>query len=122
MITDYFVDLELIEKTETADGLGGFSTGYSSLGKFKGLLQRASTAERTIASQLGITEAYTLMTTKDDEGSLPIARNLIVKGNGKYALINSDALEGQGNLKDIIQWTCKSYEIPTNATIEGDSL
>jgi len=122
MVTDYFVDLELIKKEETADDLGGFVTRYVYLGTFKGLLQRASTAERTIASQLGITEVFTLMTTTTNKGSLGIARNLIIKskGDGKYALINSDVLQGEGDLKDIIQWTCTSYEMPAGAVVEGE--
>jgi hypothetical protein len=121
MITDYFVDLRLIEKTETADDLGGFVTKYIYKGTFKGLLQRASTAERTIASQLGISEVYTLMSTTANIGKLNIDKGMIIEseGDGKFALIDSFSLKGQGDLSNIIQWTCKSYELPSDAVVEG---
>lgn len=121
MVTDYFVDLELIKKEETADDLGGFVTRYVYLGTFKGLLQRASTAERTIASQLGISEVYTLMSTTTNIGNLNIGKGMIIEseGDGKFALIDSFSLKGQGDLSNIIQWTCKSYELPSDAVVEG---
>jgi len=119
MITDYFKELELIRKEESADELGGFATKYVFVGKFKGLLSRASTAERTIAAQLGISEVFTLMTTDD---SLGIKSDMIVvsKSDGKTAIVDSESLKGEGELKDVIQWTCKTYRIPEGTVIEGE--
>ena len=113
-----FKDISIIEKVETQDELGGFMTTYKKINTIKGLLTRASYSERTIASQSTIEEVFTLM-TKDKNAN--IKKDNVVIGFGKVAIITSEELESpiqSETMKDIRQWTCKTYPIPRGAVIE----
>lgn len=118
-IEDYFTDMEIIEKEETSDDLGGFTTKYVSKGKVKGLLQRASSTERTIAAQLGIKNVYTFMTLKTSISDYTIDSNTLIRDvkSGNVGIIDSSPLEGQKGLENIIQWGAESYAIPEGTVI-----
>ena len=111
MLNEYFTDIEILERVETSDDLGGFTIAYKSKGVVKGLLQRASSQERLIAAQLGISEAFVFMTIPKDNGGIVIHKDDILRVDDKVARINSEELKGQGDLKDISQWDATTYTL-----------
>lgn len=120
-LKDYFTDVDIIEKEETSDDLGGYTTRYVLKATIKGLLQRASTSERTIAAQLGVSDVYTFMSDDDNLAGITIDTNTIVREETKVGLISSSMLKGQGDLEDVKQWTANSYKMPDDAIIvEGE--
>jgi hypothetical protein len=120
MISDYFEDIDIISKIDTSDDLGGFTTVYKKIGTIKGLLQRSSTSERTIAAQLGVSAVYTLMTFKTEPLCSSIIPNVIAKSKTITAIVTSIEMDGNPNtdMKDIAQWQSESYTLPEGATIQ----
>lgn len=117
MISDYFYDIDIIEKEETADDLGGYITRYQKIATIKGILTQSSSSERTIASQLGIQYIYTFAT----ETPLNIKKDTIVKKDNITAILNSDLMQGEETSEEmskIYQAQAKSYEIPSGVVIE----
>lgn len=117
MVSDYFYDIDIIEKEESADDLGGFITHYKKVATIKGILTQSSVAERTIASQLGIQYIYTFMT----ETPLDIKKDTIVKKGNITAILNSDLMQGEETSEEmskIYQAQAKSYDIPSGVIIE----
>lgn len=117
MISDFFYDVDIIEKRETADDLGGFTTKYYKVATIKGLLTQSSATERTIASQLGIKYAYTFMTETPDN----IGKDTIVKRGNLTAILTADLMQGEETSEEmskIYQAQAESYDIPENVVIE----
>ena len=117
MVSDYFYDIDMIEKEETADDLGGFITRYKKVATIKGILTQSNATERTIASQLGIQYIYTFMT----ETPLDIKKDTIVKKGNITAILNSDLMQGEETSEEmskIYQAQAKSYDIPSGVEIE----
>lgn len=117
MVSDYFYDIDIIEKEESADDLGGFITRYKKVATIKGILTQSSATERTIASQLGIQYIYTFMT----ETPLDIKKDTIVKKGNITAILNSDLMQGEETSEEmskIYQAQAKSYDIPSEVIIE----
>lgn len=118
MIEKYFYDIELYQRKETPDELGGFTITYTNIGKVKGLLEQSSTSERMVAAQLGIKNIYTFMTKEKIEEQGLILR--VVK-NGLTAIMTSEFVEGQNTsetMKDILQCQAESYVFPSGAIIK----
>ena len=117
MVSDYFYDIDIIEKEETADDLGGFMTRYKKVATIKGILTQSSATERTIASQLGIQYIYTFMT----ETPLDIKKDTIVKKGNITAILNSDLMQAEETSEEmskIYQAHAQSYDLPSGAEIE----
>jgi hypothetical protein len=116
-LSNYYDDIDIIKKESTSDDLGGFIVQYVKLGTIKGLLQRSSTSERTIAAQLGVSAVYTLMTGKTNALVSEIKPDVIVKSKSITAIVTSNELDGQGDLSNVAQWQAESYSIPLGTVI-----
>ena len=113
-----FKPIKVINKQELSDDLGCFLTTYVINQVIDALLARTGTNERTVANQTTTEEVFILVTKNKD---VIIKPGDIVQGDGKTCIVTSFELASpikSQTMKDIRQWSCKSYSIPNGVVIE----